>query len=269
MGNIAVIGHKGSGKTTFLAGLAYWPKRPQALKKSSHYQIQPIGSDATELQQKAENIITKGDSFEPTNIHGGVDALPAYQFQIKIKNETINLVFEDYGGEIFEGLNTRKIEMKHQEFLDKCLMKDVCGCLLLLSGWQRSDDNVYSQNLQAFINLLTANDRLKNYRMAVGMSKCERGELWPGKIEPEIDIFQTHLPRTKSILEKNIPANNLKFFAISTFGVLERTDPRPNRIIIENDDTAAVLRDADAWNPYNIIAPMYWLDTGKVIKPDS
>ncbi|HEY9706347.1 MAG TPA: hypothetical protein V6C58_28180, partial [Allocoleopsis sp.] len=65
-----------------------------------------------------------------------------------------------------------------------------------------------------------------------------------------------------------ISAHNLKFFAISTFGVLDRTDPRPNRIILTNDDSAAVLREPNVWDPYNIIAPIYWLDTGKMIKPD-
>lgn len=61
------------------------------------------------------------------------------------------------------------------------------------------------------------------------MSKCERGEIWPGRIEPEVDIFHQHLPGTTKLLQNRLK-NNVRFFAISTFGVLDKyNDPRPNR----------------------------------------
>jgi hypothetical protein len=148
-------------------------------------------------------------------------------------------------------------------------MADVEGCLILLSEWQRGQDKFYRRVFEEFINLMGLQGRSENLRLAIAMSKCERGELWPGRIEPELDIFEQHFPETKQLLESKIPAKNLKFFALSTFGVLKRTDPRPNR---ENDRyniRKSSLRDPDIWRPYGIIAPIYWLSTGKKMRRDA
>ena len=52
MGNICIIGPTGAGKTTYLAGLAYWPE-----KTNPNFQITAITNDAKNLASKAENII--------------------------------------------------------------------------------------------------------------------------------------------------------------------------------------------------------------------
>ena len=41
MGNICIIGPTGAGKTTYLAGLAYWPE-----KTNPNFQITAITNDA-------------------------------------------------------------------------------------------------------------------------------------------------------------------------------------------------------------------------------
>ncbi len=137
------------------------------------------------------------------------------------------------------------------------------GWLIMLPGWEDEDDN-YSGVVEILTKLIDDSDRLEDLRLAVAMSKCERGELWPGRIEPEIDLFQKRLTRTRSILRKKIPRKNLRFYALSTFGVLDpERDPRPNRISIPGDKEGAVLRYPGLWKPYNMIAPLYWLNTGK------
>jgi hypothetical protein len=272
MGNICIIGPRDSGKTTYLAGLAYWPDKQKRGNKSSSFSVQAIG-DAKILEEKAENIICQGESLPPTDVAGGIDDAPLYQFQIKIntllkKNQEINLVVRDYPGEIFEELEAGFSSSLNEEFINESLVEDVEGCLILLSDWTK--DSEYSKMLKKYIELMDSKSRLNNLRLAVVMSKCERGEIWSGRLEPEMDIFDVHLPKTKQILREKIPANiqvkNLQFYALSTFGVLGRNDPRPNRKDVSGKSGSnAVLRESARWQPYNMIAPLYWLSKGKRI----
>ena len=268
MGNIRIIGPRSSGKTTYLAGLAYWPEKQSQSNKSSYFEVEAIG-DAKKLKEKAEDIIRQGESLAPTEIAGGIYEAPLYQFNIQLKRfwkkrDEINLVVRDYPGEIFDELADGSSNPLHEEFLEECLMKDVVGCLVLLTDWTKGTDLFYSRVLDEFVELMNLSGRLNDLRLAVAMSKCERGELWSGRLEPEIDIFGLHLPRTKQILRSKIPPQNLQFYAISTFGVLKRNDPRPNRKDVPGKDgRKAVLREPNRWRPYNMIDPLYWLSKGK------
>jgi hypothetical protein len=273
MGNIRVIGPRASGKTTYLAALAYQPAR--ASRKNQKFNIRPLNDDTRKLAEKAKNIILKGASLEPTNYHvRKIDDLPLYSLNIEIKKgftkEQITLALRDYPGEIFEELKNGSSNPLHQEFIDECLTKDVSGCLILLTDWQYGTDEFYSEVLQHFIGLMRSHDRVKDLRLAVAMSKCERGELWPGRLDPEIDLFDVHLRQTKDILRKEIPANNLQFYAVSTFGVLGRNNPRPNQIYEwGTSGSLSGLRDSDRWQPYGLISPLYWLSTGKRMRYDA
>ncbi len=277
MGNICIIGPRSSGKTTYLAGLAYWPDQRRANKKYAGFNIEASGDDAKKLKIKAKEIIRAGAALEPTVVDkkAGINALPLYQFTIEIqrlfqKKEQINLVVRDYPGEIFDELASSSNDPLHQEFIDECLVKDVLGCLILLPEWKRGTDDSYSLVLDRFTELMDQHDRAKDFRVAVAMSKCERGELWPGRLEPEIDLFGVHLRETKAILKKKILPQNLRYYALSTFGVLRRNDPRPNRIEEwGTDGRNSVLREANRWQPYGMISPLYWLSTGKRMREDA
>ncbi len=266
MGNICVIGPTGAGKTTYLAGLAYLSET-----KNQNYKITGINKDAQNLVNRAKTIILNGASLPPTEIDGikikSVLNLPFYHFKLEIqsrwsgKTEEIELVFRDYPGEIFNELASGIYNPLHEEFLDECFVKDVVGCLLLLHKWDRGGDRFYSEIIKRFIKFMDEKKRIQDLRLAVAISKCERGELWPGRLDPEIDIFGVHLKTTTNILRDSIPKNNLRFYAISTFGVLERNDPRPNR----TDDLGSphsVLRQTP-WRSYGMISPLYWLSKGK------
>jgi Double-GTPase 1 len=273
MGNIRVIGPRASGKTTYLAALAYWPDGRGRAGKKSYFRVQPIGDETKKLVDNAENIICQGAELEQTKIEkGGIDETPIYSFSIDVnlqfqRKQTINLTVRDYPGEIFDDI----IEANpiHQPFIDECLMPDVEGCLVLLGEWQKGKDKVYRRVFEHFMTLMEMQGRSKNLRLAIAMSKCERGELWPGRIEPEIDIFEQHFPETKQLLESRVPSVNLDFFALSTFGVLKRNDPRPNRVNDENNIRKSALRKPSNWQPYGMIAPIYWLSTGKKMRRDA
>jgi hypothetical protein len=266
MGNICVIGPQSSGKTTYLAALTQWSSLIRGVGQQK-YDIEAIGEDAEKLSSKAKSIIYQGASLDPTTVAGGIYQMPSYMFRIQVRQRLIrqapiDLVVKDYAGEIFKGLAAGNVTADHEDFLDDCLRNDVGGCLLLLTEWQKGTDMFYEQAMETFIKLLNMRDRIGNYRIAVAMSKCERGELWPGRTEPEIDLFNIHLPRMTGLLRRKIPKQNLKFFAVSTFGVLEKNDPRPNRIDeMGKERTKSVLRKPSAWQPYGLISPITWLST--------
>lgn len=270
MGNIRIIGPRGSGKTSYLAALAYWPDQQRRGKKKKGVKLQSLNDETRDLAEKAENIILEGESLEPTTVEGGIDALPFYSFGIEVKPrfqkpELINVAVRDYPGEIFEELaNPASANPLHQEFVNECLEESVDGCLILLADWDKSTDKFTSRALSKFTKQMDIHNRVNNLRVAIAMSKCERGELWPGRLEPSIDLFQQHLPKTLATLEQSISSKNLRFYAISTFGVLGRNDPRPNREdVIGTGGTNSVLREPDQWKPYGLLEPLYWLSKGK------
>ena len=272
MGNIFVIGPRKSGKTTYLAGLAYWSQRKKALRQKSMFTVHPVNEDARYLIEQARNIILSGESLEGTTIPlGGVSDLPIYSFQIEVerrlkKKETINLVVKDAAGEIFDELESGSVKSEHEDFFQDFLMKDVGGCLILLTDWQGDSDDSYTQKLSTFTDLIDFYERNRDLRVAVAISKCERGELWPGRLDPELDLFNLHLPQTKLLLRTKIAPENLRFFALSTFGVLGRNDPRPNRMDeLGSNSIQSVLREPEQWQPYGMFSPLYWLSTGKRI----
>lgn len=276
MGNICVIGPRSSGKTTYLATLAYWPDRTRSGRQAAKFTIQPLNEDAKNLAAKAENIICQGESLEPTYVQvGGLDALPYYSFKIEInhwfgKPDEMTLAVRDYPGEIFDELESGSSNYLHQEFIEECLRADVSGCLILLTDWKKGIDRFYSRVLDKFTELMDRYDRGRDLRLAIAVSKCERGELWPGRLDPEVDLFDVHFPQTKQTLKSKINRDNLGFYAISTFGVLGSKDPRPNRVYeIDKKGIKSVLREPPSWRPYGIISPLYWLSKGKRMSYDA
>jgi len=277
MSNICVIGPRGSGKTSYLAALAYFPEQQINSGRKSSFKVQPLTDDAREIAEKAESLIMEGASLEPTQIGEKIRTvhdLPLYSFKLEVKPllrqaEEIVLTVRDYPGEIFDEISLGTKNPLYQEFIDECLMKDVVGCLLLLSDWEAGADRHYSRVMQQFTELMDVNQRLTDLRIAVAMSKCERGELWSGRLDPETDLFGIHLPKTYKILKTRITGNNhLKFYAISTFGVLNRHDPRPNRTDVGMGGKLSILRRPSRWQPYGMIPPLYWLSTGKHLTYD-
>jgi adenylate kinase family enzyme len=273
MGNIHIIGPQASGKTTYLAALAYQP--PRARQKNKNFKVQALNEETRELADKAENIILEGASLEPTQKYvKTIDDLKVYSFIIEIqkkwrKLEKINLAVRDYPGEVFKELESVSTNPLHEEFMNECLSKDTQGCLILLTEWKQGTDKFYKRVFKRLINLMDKQERLYDLRLAVAMSKCERGELWPGRLDPENDLFAIHFPETLSFLKDNIPPKNLQFYAISTFGVLGSKNPRPNRKEeLGTKGRYAVLRETDSWSPYGMISPLYWLSTGKRMRED-
>ena len=266
MGNICIIGPRASGKTTYLAGLCYYSEYGGSRSK---YIVSPLNDESWELKYQAEETLLKGLSFDATgNYVHTVDDLNYYSFKIEVKKglfqprSVIILNVRDYPGEVFENiLYASQTDSIHEEFINESLMPDVDGCLLLFTEWENSKDDFYSRLMSRFVKIMDEHGRLHNYRLAVVMSKCERGEIWPGRIDPKTDLFGIYLKKTLKALKEGIPKQNLAFFALSTFGVLGSYDPRPNHDnALGSGGRASTLRVPSRWKPYNLIEPLCWLN---------
>ncbi len=271
---ITIIGSRSSGKTTYLASLL---RLPQEFKRQfPGLTIAPITDESQNLIQSAQNILEKGAKFASTDVGNE----PFYSFQIKIpqnKNSPeiiLDLTVKDYAGEIFQIAAEPHRWSELKPYLD-----DWCSApnwMIMLTDWEtQNDQRIYAPAIERL--LTEVSDRaavqpaLNNLRVAVVMTKCERGELWPCRLDAEEDLFKVRLKNTYKVLKDNLPLSRLRFFACSSFGVLSDRprdlDPRPNRYVPDDGSSAefnTYLRDITAWKPFGLISPIYWLSTGSV-----
>ena len=278
--DIRIIGSRNSGKTTYLASLL---RLPEELKKQfPGLKITPTSDDAEELIGEAKNILEKGSLLSGTDIKYGDE--PYFSFQIQIpttKNSpgiTLGLNVKDYAGETFECAATPDREL-FQEYVEDWLTAK--SWMIMLTDWDASNDTkLYAPALNRLLTELSeqanVNETLNQLRVAVVINKCERGELWPCRLDAEEDLFRVRLKETYNVLKDKLPPSRLRFFACSAFGVMGDSsgqhDPRPNRYIPNDGSSAefsAYLREVDAWKPFGLISPLYWLSTGRVFHDES
>lgn len=268
MTDIAIIGPSKAGKTTYLAALAYlsenniFPGLDISLYEDENSQT--LKNMSYNLVQLKDIVGQTEPGNEPT--YAFTIKLPAGKYGVKQAQE-IKLSFVDYAGEIFNKIARRSAEV--QSYINQ-LMK-VQAWMVMLTDFQPGKADYEYQMILAE---LWQKIQSKEIPMAVVMSKCERGEIWPGRLDPDEDLFKVRLPQTYNYLTKTekISSERLKFFACSSFGVRDSQDPRPNRESFDKDfpaEFSAVIRGDCSWKPYGLIAPLYWLSTGKLLSEPS
>jgi Double-GTPase 2 len=277
--SINLIGPRASGKTTYLATLAYFPQRKIFQTKFSDYSVSYLSDSVTEkLAHQAEDIIKKGAKLTGTR-RGSLNYLPNYYFRIKMPGQTqeTEVNFRDIAGEIFEDIPQEHNWEELSSYLD--YLFTTLSWMVMVTDWQPGEDKrlykpAFEKLFQQIFERERINSWIKKLRIAVVMSKCERGEIWSGRLEPEEDLFKVRLPETYDFLRKQFSprTNRLKFFACSSFGVMnnhhDQFDPRPNRYIPDDGSSAeynAFLREPEQWQPFGLIAPIHWLTTGKTL----
>jgi hypothetical protein len=269
---IRIIGARNSGKTTYLATLAFCP---EGLKeKYKGLAIESRNDEAEQLSNLAKDLLLKGqkfggDPFDSTQLH----KLRYYDFLITIsKDIKIELTARDFPGEFFQDI---PLTHKWQEIKD--WVNDLfttTGWLVMITDWEPEWDTslykpAFSKLYQEIAERERVNPAIKNLRIAVVMAKCERGELWPCRLDPDEDLFEVRLPETYQFLTQKFSPQKLQFFACSAFGVMcdrpTEFDPRPNCYLPDDgssEEITAFLKDATNWYPYGLIPPLYWLATG-------
>ena len=190
MAEICIIGDRKAGKTTYLATLLRCPDRLR--NELPGLQVIPTSDDAEELASVARTIIEGGRSLAPT------DREREFNIHIKIPGVLdFDITATDYAGELI-GTYAAIPQERHKlkPYLPHLL--SVNGWLIMITDWDlRRDQSIYQP---AFNYLLTClaeacknNSDLRNIRIAVILNKCERGELWPCRLDPEYDFFKLAL----------------------------------------------------------------------------
>ena len=288
--NIYIIGPRASGKTTFLGALFLITAYSRNKSHDRGKVTVDIKGLSSQLESKVRASWNTKRPLEPTTFHGG---LPKYEFSIQIKSQykltEIEFNTKDYAGEFFIELLNTDLSATVKSYLLDCLIHPN-GWIVLLPDFCLQDqgneftlveniDNFYRSIFHKLLSVFPKNDdifsaderrriqyNLRKIRIAFVMSKCERGELWTGRWEPERDLFQVHLNNTREFLRNNLSLskNQIAFFALSSYGVFSEKDPRPNRLNLgRNLQDGAIIEKPDSWRPFGLLSPLYWIATGK------
>lgn len=269
--DIRIIGPRSSGKTAFMAALARWPN---AKSDSPILSVSPFGDDAARLINIAQDILEQGMPLAPTRRDDDANNLPLYSLLIELKsaflvgrNVRFQITCRDYAGEVFQELRNGVSTLDFTTYLDDCANSS--GLLLLLDG-SSTEDRQYSQALarlqtELADRLVGRNISLRSYRIAIVFNKAELNHVWIYR--HQIDKFvNLKFPKTKATLQEwsrtwGCPVN---YFFCSAFG-MKGNPPQPNFKKQSRDSagTSGVIANPSVWRPFGLVAPIYWLYTGK------
>lgn len=276
-GDIRVIGDRASGKTAYMASLAYWPNANPAspVQSITSYGDKEAG---VELIAQAQNILEQGLQLEATDLNGTVAAVKDYGLSIVLKKQfslrnaslrsrvvKLNINCKEYAGEFFSDLIYKRGDPLLDDYLEDC--KIATGILLLVDGTTHRKDAIYANGLEKFFQEL---DRAeldeKKRRLAFTFSKSEQSQLWVSRHHPR-QLATRRFPLVQKRLEtwQKINGGEVDYFTTSAFGTIGHNYPEPNatQIARDRDGTTSVIRDPKRWRPFGLVSPLYWLCTGQ------
>ncbi len=270
--DLRIIGARRSGKTTFMAALAYWPN---AKPDSPIESVNPFDDDTARLIAMAQDILENGLPFAGNYPVEDLSQLPLYTLLIEIKpafslggNLRFQVSCREYPGELIEDLRNRSTASRGlSNYLDDCA--DGSGLLLLIDGTAK-EDRKYAQafdRLKTELNIrLTGQGKnLSSYRIAVVFSKTEQGTVWIHRYDIK-KFISLKFPQTQNTIQKwrKEWGCSVNYFFCSAFG-MKGNPPQPNVRIEERDreGTRSVIDRPQYWRPFGLVAPIYWLHTGK------
>jgi hypothetical protein len=269
---VNIIGPRCSGKSTYVAALAGWNKQKEIDLKIN---IQAINDKAQQLSEAWKYIVLQGLSLNPTDFSakrndGYFFEIDIYRKKILKSKETFSFSLIDNPGEIFEGIERATItgnDLFFSQFYQNIinnLRKQ--SNLLIMIDYERLDlDREYAGKIDIFLkDIFNKGFDNKCFKVALVFSKCDRSYVWLNR-HIEGQTIKDY-SRVTSVIEKwsSVKKFSCKSFLISTFGGLSGDSSVRNSIKEHNH--LYVLRDPSQWKPYGLIAPLYWLSTGKDLK---
>jgi hypothetical protein len=273
---LRLVGDRSSGKTAYMASLAYWPN---ADPDSPVQNVSPVGEEATQLVSQAQNILEQGLELEPTDLSASPDEVKDYTLSITLKDQfswknptaswknqllKLNMSCKDYAGEFFADLVNKSGDSQLEAYLEDCLQ--ATGILLLLDGTAHRKDSQYATGINQFLTQLDQTDiGGMQRRVAVVINKCEQSELWINRHKPR-ELAQKRFPLVFQKLESwsQMGGGTVDCFTTSAFGMLGSRFPEPNAKKLKRDrgGTSSVIKKPRQWRPFGLVAPIYWLCTG-------
>ncbi len=268
---IRVLGPRQSGKTTYMAALAYWPN---ASPDSPIESVAPFDDETTRLVDMAQDILENGLSLAGTLLPDDPEDLPVYTVIVEMKpgfsvrDNRFQVACRDYPGEIMQELrsgNTSSARLS--AYLDDCA--DASGLLLLIDGNAKMQDKTYAQAFETLktelnFRLSGRNRSLRDYRIAVAFSKAEQARVF-GYRHDLTRFMALQFPKTRDSVQKwrKDWGCSVNFFFCSAFG-MKGNPPRPNVKVEARHQgvISAVIDRPQFWRPFGLVAPLYWLNTG-------
>ncbi|CCQ59706.1 hypothetical protein [Crocosphaera watsonii] len=280
--DIHLIGDRGSGKTAYLASLAYLSQFTNPNLDSPIESITTFGDQeaSQELINYAKDILEKGLELESTKLIDDPHAkdVRIYGFNITLKShlsknpnsERVKLpvTCKDYSGEFFEDLIYNMGNPYLDNYIEDC--KSAGGILLLIDGTSNSNDANYAQGLANFFKGLDhLGDVSQKRRIAFTLGKCDLPGLWVNRNNPGeiIEKIENRFPKTMNQLKiwEDNESREVDYFVTSSFGLLGEKYPEPNTKIIERDKNGSycIIRKPKLWRSFGLVSPIYWLCTGE------
>ncbi|MBD2195241.1 MULTISPECIES: hypothetical protein [Calothrix] len=268
-GDIRMIGARDVGKTSYLAALSIcW--EAQNYLEGRIMSVDPYGYGAQYVQNNAENVLKNGLVISAS------EYADSCKFSIKLKPRfflnpiatiqnkplRLNISITAPTGELIENLIAGNVS---EDAINDCA--SVVGLMLVLDSTTPKRDKDYAQaitNLQKELNNIIGTQknrrRLSRHRIAIVFTKGEQNDVY--RYKPQ-EFAELKFARTFAILQnwQQSWGCSLNFFMCSAFGFIGDT-LQPNCRPIQGSK-AYTLSKPDAWQAFGLVAPIYWLQTGK------
>ncbi|MFM5980378.1 MAG: serine/threonine protein kinase [Sphaerospermopsis kisseleviana] len=273
--HIIIIGTRPSGKITYLATLAYLNN---LVKTNSSYSVECLNEESQELAEEAKFILAEGEMLSPTSLQR---AEIYYSFLIKINNSLrklnqnnvqVSCSFNMYPGCFFsELIRSYKLsdsdyywsyKLSDSDWFNSCIEKltETKYLALIIDSTAINDIEIAHSLtvLERILNLKIYQNDQPQYRIAVMFSHFDLPEVYPYKnnLHQFVDL---KFPHTKLALQ--IWSNNwncaVAYFAYSAFGMIGDTSQANCQGRYQG------IKNPKIWKPFGLIAPIYWLLTGR------
>ncbi|MEB3121725.1 MAG: hypothetical protein VKL41_10945 [Snowella sp.] len=273
--DIRVIGDRRSGKTVYMASLAYWPN---AKADSPIQSVTSTGAQSAsqELLKYAQDILEQGLELKGTPLNPNIRDVKDYGLSILLKDQfkfsnlrsqSLQLIIncKDYSGEFYSDLLNKPNDPILYDYLNDCIR--ATGILLLVDGTAYAKDRDYARSLDAFFSAINKADlQQEKKRIAFAISKCELSQLWVRRHDPKglvSSLFPQMMGKIEVWQQRGLGVIN--YFTLSSFGILGKQYPEPNTVLIASDQggTKSSIRDPKRWRPFGLVSPIYWLCTGQ------
>jgi hypothetical protein len=269
---LALVGPRPSGKSAYLAAFSSWNKQ---YRYNSNISVVALNEDARKIQDDMQHIILSGEQLEPPRLME-YNYYPDYNFEITIRERfllnktkiyTISVSARIIPGEIFEICNNSYNQAADDTL--SYLASSNMNSLIIIDASSYRKDLECAKVVQKYLSSLDShNDNFinSNGRIAVSLSKCDSPDVWINRQNPD-KLFSQRFPHTKQALEQwaNARGVKAKYFTSSAFGCYGTNNCEPNTRIISKYESgiSSVLKEPAYWRPYGLIAPIYWLDSGR------
>jgi len=276
-GEIHIIGPRPSGKITYLGTLA---NLQELIGNDLLHSVKYLSTDTKILAVGAKECLGNG-TILPAPDMDCVDL--EFYMKITLNNSSnkliqkkieLNCYFRLYPGEFFSHLLT-DLNGSNRHWTLSCIeyLQHTQYIALIIDAMDINDIKIAQSltTLEKELNLrVNQSDKLK-YRIAVMFSHFDLPDIYPYKnnLSQFVDMKFPHTKLALQIWSKNWGCA-VAYFSYSAFGMIGNSseanchwEHKYNQQCIRTYTFSYGLKNPKIWKPFGLIAPIYWLLTGR------